>query len=60
MADVLRCRVRYFTDGVAVGSKAFLADVLSPGRDPTEVTGAELGGLAVASRLRDAAICAPG
>ena len=56
MADLLRCRVRYFTSGVALGSKAFLSGVLSPGRDPTELTGAGLGDLAVASRLRDAAI----
>ena len=60
MAELLRCRVRYFTDGVALGSKSFVSGVLSSGRDPTEVSGADLGGLAVASRLRNAAICAPG
>ena len=60
LADVLRCRVRYFTDGVALGSKAFLQGVVRPGRDPADVAGADLGGLAVASRLRDRAICAPG
>jgi putative transposase len=60
MADVLRCRVRYFTDGVALGSGEFLAGILGSGRDPTELSGADFGGLAVASRLRKAAICPPG
>ena len=27
--EVLRCRVRYFTDGVAIGGKAFLLEHLS-------------------------------
>jgi len=27
LQDVLRCRVRYFSDGVAIGSKAFVNEV---------------------------------
>lgn len=60
LADVLRCRVRYFTDGVALGSAAFLQEIVGKGRDPTDTFGADLGGLVVASRLRQRAICAPG
>jgi hypothetical protein len=29
LADVLRCRVRYFTDGAVLGSKAFVAEHLA-------------------------------
>ena len=36
-----------------------LRGVIRSGRDPAETAGADLGGLAVASRLRDRAICAP-
>ena len=60
LPDLLRCRVRYFTDGVAIGSREFLQCALGPGRAPVEPAGADLGGLAVASRLRDRTICAPG
>ena len=30
---MLRCRVRYFTDGVAIGSKAFIENVFRERRD---------------------------
>ena len=33
MADALHCRVRYFSDGVALGSKAFVEDVFQRNRD---------------------------
>jgi len=33
MADALHCRVRYFSDGVALGSKAFVEDVFARNRD---------------------------
>ena len=32
-AQLLRCRVRYFTDGVAIGSKAFIENVFRERRD---------------------------
>ena len=35
MTDVLRCRVRYFTDGAALGSKAFVAEQLARYRRQT-------------------------
>jgi len=35
MTDVLRCRVRYFTDGAALGSKAFVAEQLARYRRKT-------------------------
>jgi len=60
LPDLLRCRVRYFTDGVAIGSRAFLQEMFPPGRGPDEPSGADLGGLVVASRLRGKTIRAPG
>ena len=33
MADALHCRVRYFSDGVTLGSKAFVEDVFARNRD---------------------------
>ncbi|WP_307832963.1 transposase [Roseibacillus ishigakijimensis] len=42
-ADYLRCRVRYFLDGVALGSKSFLAELFEATRDehfaPSRQTG---------------------
>ena len=31
--QLLRCRVRYFSDGVAIGSKAFVEDVFTERRE---------------------------
>ena len=33
MAKMLRCRVRYFTDGAVIGSKEFVNEVFADGRD---------------------------
>ena len=35
LADVLRCRVRYFTDGAVLGSKTYVAELLSQYRRQT-------------------------
>ncbi|MGD9419266.1 MAG: chemotaxis protein CheW, partial [Verrucomicrobiota bacterium JB025] len=32
-SELLRCRVRYFSDGVAIGSKGFVEGVFQAGRD---------------------------
>ena len=60
LQDLLRCRVRYFTDGVAIGSRQFLQGMFKPGRNPVEPDGVDLNGLVVASRLRGKVIRAPG
>ncbi|MFP4674631.1 MAG: transposase, partial [Opitutales bacterium] len=58
-ADALRCRVRYFTDGVVLGSAVFVAKFsahLGRGRKRPPTTeamqGAEWGDLSVGRRLR--------
>jgi hypothetical protein len=33
MATMLRCRVRYFTDGAVIGSKAFVNEVFADARE---------------------------
>jgi len=33
MAAMLRCRVRYFTDGAVIGSKAFVNETFEAARD---------------------------
>ena len=33
MAKMLRCRVRYFSDGAVIGSKGFVNDVLEGARE---------------------------
>ncbi|NCQ36002.1 hypothetical protein GW813_13210 [bacterium] len=33
MAKMLRCRVRYFTDGAEIGSKGFVNDAFAAARD---------------------------
>jgi hypothetical protein len=33
LAAMLRCRVRYFTDGAVIGSKAFVNDVFAAARE---------------------------
>ena len=60
LAELLRCRVRYFTDGVALGSRAFVSRALGSGREPAEMRGGDFGHLAVASHLRKRVIVAPG
>lgn len=58
--ELLRCRVRYFTEGAALGSKAFLTEAFGSSREPAEIHGADLGGLAVGTSLRGRPIRAPG
>jgi hypothetical protein len=69
LQDVLRCRVRYFSDGVAIGSKAFVNDVFRLHRDnfgPKRKDGARpmhfaaWGGLCAARDLRLTPIAASG
>ena len=69
LQDVLRCRVRYFSDGVAIGSKAFVDEVFRLHRDnfgPKRKDGARplrfaaWGGLCAARDLRLAPIAASG
>jgi len=64
-ATLLRCRVRYFTDGVILGSKAFVEQVFQEQRaffSPKRKTGArpmrlgDWGGLCVARDLRRAPV----
>jgi len=61
LATALRCRARYFSDGVALGSAAFVRDVASgpaaggrrKGRCPVRpMEGADWGDLAILGRLR--------
>jgi hypothetical protein len=61
MTEALRCRVRYFSDGVALGSRQYVNDVFrrhrgffSPRRrsGARPMTGANWGGLCTARRLR--------
>ena len=69
LRDVLRCRVRYFSDGVAIGSQAFVNEVFRLHRDnfgPKRKDGARplrfaaWGGLCAARDLRLTPIAAPG
>jgi hypothetical protein len=69
LRQVLRCRVRYFSDGVAIGSKAFVDDVFRQHRGyfgPKRRDGARplrfaaWGGLCAARDLRLAPIAASG
>jgi len=69
LRDVLRCRVRYFSDGLAIGSKAFVNEVFQQHRDnfgPKRKDGArplrfaDWGGLCAARDLRLKPIAAPG
>jgi hypothetical protein len=68
MAEVLRCRVRYFTDGMALGSQAFVDGVFAGNRrlfGPKRKDGArrmrfgDWGGLRVARALRVDAVSMP-
>jgi len=59
LRDVLRCRIRYFTEGIALGSPEFLRQSLPPPNSakkgppvPKIMVGADWHGLSVASRMR--------
>jgi hypothetical protein len=58
LAVVLRCRVRYFTDGLVLGSERFVREQLEAGppgkrgRQPHSLKGAEWHGLSVGTGLR--------
>ena len=63
LAAVLRCRVRYFTDGTVLGSERFVEGIFSEYRDrfarrrqsgPRKMKGSDWEGLAVARDLRRA------
>ncbi len=57
VAEALRCRLRHFTHGVALGSKAFLESAFAPGdRPPRELPGADWGGLAAIGRPPGSAV----
>ena len=65
MAQVLRCRVTYFTEGIAIGGRGFLSswgEATEEGRRGTakSVGGAELGGLMFLGLRKENAIRAPG
>ena len=68
LPEILRCRVRYFTDGMAIGGKAFVERVFNENRGlfgPKRRDGArkmrfgEWGGLRTARDLRVDAVCRP-
>lgn len=68
-AEALRCRVRYFTDGAALGSPTFVDSVFKQNRDqfgPKRKTGArklrwgDWEGLCAARDLRKTVITPPG
>jgi hypothetical protein len=68
LPELLRCRVRYFTDGMAIGGKAFVEQVFNDNRGlfgPKRREGArkmrfgEWGGLRTARALRVDAVCLP-
>ena len=63
--EALRCRVRYFSDGLVLGSRNYVDDALrrhrpcfNPGHDRQahSISGVDLGGLCTARRLRPSAI----
>ncbi len=56
MAKMLRCRIRYFTDGVVIGSKEFVNEAFASARErfgPKRITGARKmgGGAATANSM---------
>jgi hypothetical protein len=68
LPEILRCRVRYFTDGMAIGGKAFVERVFSENRElfgPKRKEGArrmrfgEWGDLRVARALRVSPVSVP-
>ncbi len=69
LAQALRCRVRYFTDGVVLGSQEFVDDFFDGRREAFGETrrsggrrmkGAEWGGLRVLRDLKDRVVTLPG
>ncbi len=61
VAEALRCRVRYFTDGVALGSERYVEDVFQEFRDefgkrrkrgPRRMRGSDWEGMTVLRDLR--------
>ena len=68
IGQALRCRVRYFSDGVVLGTRAYVDDVFKRHRDHFGATrktgarpmsGAEWGGLCTGRRLRLKVIATP-
>jgi len=68
MNELLRCRVRYFTDGAVLGSRAFVEDVFNRHRQPFSpkrktgarpMAGGQWGDLCTARRLRLQVISPP-
>ena len=69
LGQLLRCRVRYFSDGVALGSRAYVDDLFERHRDQFSekrktgarpMAGGQWNGLCTARRLRLRVIGAPG
>ena len=69
LAQVLRCRIRYFTDGAVLGSEAFVEEFFEGQRElfgarrtsgARRMRGAEWGGLRVLRGLKDHAVVPPG
>jgi putative transposase len=69
MAEVLRCRVRYFTDGVVLGSQGFVDEFFERQRGASgakrqsggrRMRGAEWGGLRVLRALKEDVVTPPG
>jgi len=68
LQELLRCRVRYFTDGAVLGSKSYVQEVFCRHRGyfggkrrsgPRAMLGGAWGDLATARRLRLDVITAP-
>ena len=62
VSEVLRCRIRYFTDGAVLGSKQYLEEQNRAYRDrmgnrrksgPKQMRGCDWGGLMVLRELRN-------
>ena len=63
LAEVLRCRIRYFTEGLALGRRGFLdsyGDVRGGRRSANEFAGAQLGDLMFYGQRKADGIRAPG
>ena len=69
LAQALRCRVRYFTDGLVLGSQSFVDEFFESQRGAfgakrqdggRRMKGAEWGGLRVLRELKDRVVTAPG
>jgi hypothetical protein len=68
MVQALRCRVRYFTDGVVLGSQGFVDEFFESRREAfggkrrsggRRMKGAEWGGLRVLRDLKDRVVTLP-